>query len=357
MKCNSIQTVVLASSMFWSTFALAQCDPLLKGGVYEYNSRLSDEQNVSTFVNYARDQQRSASSSSSSGDAGLNVKVISATLKGSQDKKDEAQRDILTYNKTDIDQRNRLLTIARTASKVLADAFVECMKIDGLHVWLEPTPNPETFKIAAINRDPREKPRAEYLKSIDIDPPNVSCRPALPNDKKKANAKLVGGATVRYLCTRQNCKPLTATINASTNPVGGGDLTLPSYCKDSDEDDGAPGNLRLCPALSLQGRSIAVHYSAQNTILSTVQVSDVLRAAGAIVTPVEKPRAETSIPKYVDYRIYFKDSQGSEVVASQLKRCVSKISRYKAVESYVFTPGILAGPMARFDAVVYAVEQ
>lgn len=343
-------------SAAWTSSAYAQCEALLKDGVFDFRSQLTEEERVSSFVNYMRDQVRTSSSSSTSVDAGIGVKILKANLKGDQQKLDQSFRDLTDYKKSDTEQRNRLITVARTVNEELARQFVKCQEVNGLHVWIEHTADPTTFKIATVNRDGSEKPRQAYIRSVSIVPGDVSCQPQLPKSTKDKPAA-VGGSTVRSICTRSTCKPVTAVVNASVNPIGGGSLTVPSFCSVVDEDDGKPGNSKLCPAGSLEGRNVAVHYSAHNILLSDVQVGNALRSAGATVTPNEKPRSEVSNPKYIDYRIYYKNTDSAERFASRLKSCVSKIEKYRQAEVQVFSKGILDGPLAKYDAVIYAVEQ
>lgn len=327
----------------------AQCEVLLKEGLFEYSMTSKAEDRAASFVNYMRDQLNTTSSTNTRGEASIGIKIIKADLKGDQQKFDTLSRDVVNYKKTDEEQRTRLLDIATRVNTELAREFTKCQQAEGFHVWVEHTADPAVFKVAAVTRDSSDKPTATTIKSITVSPADVVCEPSM--------TKQVGAAGARTICTRKTCAPVTAVINASRNPTGGGSLNIGSFCSAADADGGTVGNNKLCPTGSLEGRNIGVHYSPQNIVLSDVQVGGILRAAGATVYPNEKPRSETSNPKYVDYRIYFKDVASADRLASRLKTCLSKVGPYQKVEAYPFTAGILGGPFAQYDAVIYAVEQ
>ncbi len=199
----------------WSE-ASAQCSALVKDGVFETFDSSSENVSVSAFMNWLRDHRSSSSSSSAGG--GISIPLI-GSLNGSSEQYSQLESDYAAMNAGNSAARSRLITHARSVSAALAQRFNECLAIRGLHVWLETTSNRHVFKIAAVFNSPGEPTRA-VINDVDRVPSDMTCSGVI------ARGTVIGGSTQRMRCTRHTEAAVAITINANSDPIGGGELEL-----------------------------------------------------------------------------------------------------------------------------------
>lgn len=208
-----VWTVLLLG--MWSE-ASAQCSALVKDGVFETFDMSSERVSVNAFMNWLRDHRSSSSSSSTGG--GISIPVI-GSLNGSSEQNSQLESDYAAMNAGNSAARSRLITHARSVSAALAQRFNECMAIRGLHLWLETTTNPKVFRVAAVFNSPGRQQTKSVIDDVDI-VPSMTCTRAI------AHGTEIFGSTRRMRCTRNTDDAVAVTINAESDPLGGGQMEL-----------------------------------------------------------------------------------------------------------------------------------
>jgi hypothetical protein len=197
--------------------ASAQCQELTKDGVFESATTSSATSNLNEFMNWVRDHRSSTTSSTVGG--GISIPVV-GSLNGSSEQYAQLESDYAAMNSGSSDARARLETHYRTVSSALAQRFTECLAIKGLHVWLETTGDSYVFKVAAVFNSPGRRQRNTEINEIDLVPNSMSCSGAI------GPGTVVDGSTKRMRCTRNSRLAVAITINADSDPIGGGALNL-----------------------------------------------------------------------------------------------------------------------------------
>jgi len=224
MTCYLVKFAVFGALVALSASSLAQCDALVRGGVFDYKTLASDDQKIASFQSWARDRRSSKTGDSSSGSIGVDIiDILKLDAGGQSTKSSEFWQDVEGYNSSNIAQRSRLLTYAKTVNEALVAGLNECLRIKGLHVWLETTARSDTFRVAANFNSPGE-PKVAHITDITFVPgsPAVRC-----NNSISANSQ-IGGSTKRLTCVRTSCQGVVVTLNATVDAIGGGNLDLPS---------------------------------------------------------------------------------------------------------------------------------
>lgn len=216
-----MRNVVLAVWMVillgaWSE-AAAQCSALVQHGVFETFDVSSENVSASAFMNWVRDHRSSSSSSNVGG--GISIPVI-GSLNGSSEQYSQLESDYAAMNAGNSAARSRLVTHARSVSAILAQRFNECMAIKGLHVWLETTRNPHVFRVVAVFNSPGPGQTISVIDDIDLVPSRMTCNGII------ARGTVIGGSTKRMRCTRNTPAAVVVTINANSDPIGGGKMEL-----------------------------------------------------------------------------------------------------------------------------------
>jgi hypothetical protein len=189
----------------------------LRDGVFETTSNSSSSVTAQQFMNWVRSHHSERSSSSV--DGGISIPVI-GSLNGSESQYKQLESDYAASQSGSSEASQRLAVHIKSVSSALATQFVNCMALKGLHVWLELTDDPHVFKVAAQFNSPGRQQQTASIDKVDIVPTNVSC------DGFIARNTVVDGSTKRMRCTRVGDAPVEVTINASTDPLGGGTLVL-----------------------------------------------------------------------------------------------------------------------------------
>lgn len=194
----------------------ALCKELLKGGVFESFDSSTQSYNIYAFMNWVRDH-RAASSQ-----AGTGVSVAIPGLPS-------VGFDSTTYQQMETDYSKLLLggaaaqttleTHARTVSAALLQAFNECMRADGLHVWIATSTDPHEFYLQARFRASGSARNAK-ITGVDIRPRNIDC------GRELRRSTTVEASTITMLCTRKTSEAVNIAINATENPDNGA-LQLP----------------------------------------------------------------------------------------------------------------------------------
>lgn len=214
---NAIAVVWTVLLLGLSSVASAQCSALVKDGVFETFDSSSENVSVKAFMNWVRDHHSSSSSSSAGG--GISIPVI-GSLNGSSEQYSQLESDYAAMNAGNTSARSRLITHARSVSATLAQRFNECLAIRGLHVWLETTSDPHVFRVAAVFNSPGRQQTKAVIDDVDLVPSNLTCNRVI------ARGTEIFGSTKRMRCTRNTDAAVAITVNADSDPIGGGQMEL-----------------------------------------------------------------------------------------------------------------------------------
>ena len=206
--------VVVSFALISPSIAAAQCSALLKGGVFESTTVTNDSTSTQSFMNWVRSHHTDTSSSSA--DGGVSIPVV-GSLSGSEQQYRQIEADYAASQRGNSAAAQHLEAHIKSVSAALAAEFTKCMQTKGLHVWLEVTNDPATFKIAAMFNSPGN-PATAKVTEVNISPSDVTCTGTIRGT--------LGGSTRRAICHRNQTKAVTVAINADEDPVGGADLNL-----------------------------------------------------------------------------------------------------------------------------------
>lgn len=196
------------------------CLALAQGGIYDYKSASFDSEHVSSFIDWLRTHQSSTYQQAKSEGFGLSV-PIDDVLIGANYSKDESgfsqfKNDIDSYHSASKSSKTKIATYAKTINAAVIAAIEKCMARRGLKVWLESTPNPAVFKLAA-NFVNDGRPYHATIRSVAFR--NAHCG-------KEISMGTIVDVEVRAICDRDPSKAVVVVVNADKNPIEGNDLTL-----------------------------------------------------------------------------------------------------------------------------------
>ena len=136
----------------------AQCKAITEGGIYDYTYVRFDSEHASAFIDWQRTHKEATHQEAKSQGFGLAV-PIDEVLVGANYSSDESGyrrfvEDIDSFRSGSSSARTRLETSAKTINTVVTHAIEKCLAQPGLHVWLETTPDPNQFHLAAVFHSP-----------------------------------------------------------------------------------------------------------------------------------------------------------------------------------------------------------
>lgn len=328
--------LIVAATLSMPTFANAQCEALLRDGVFDFHANSSEEDRIQSYLNWERDRRSNSSASGTTAEAGYGS---FSAIYGQQNSQQVAQ-DIEKYNKADLQLRTRVMSYAKTANQYVINGFNECMQSSGLHVWLEKTDNPRIFRLAARYNNPGSNPRPA-LRHIIASPAAAVSREGhrLPY--------AVGGEDPRWVFTRKGCDAVALTVNSSERALGGGKLSLPAL----QTADCMP--IAKC---DLKNARIMVHYSEVHAGAYLGKANPILEEAGA--SPIDtymKPKSETGMQNW--FRIYHWPGR-PDALAQEAKKCLDTTGL--APNGFVVSeanPQFMTPHWKDYSAIIYLVNQ
>ena len=262
-----IRTFAVALATLLGDSAMAQCESLTRNGLFDFQSLTSDDQRTESFVNWARDKRGGSAANNAGGNlSGSLLDILSVDLGGNSSKTEQFWQDIETYSSGNTEQRNRLLKYAKTANASLIDGFNKCINTKGLHVWIEMTSRPDTFRVAANFNSPGV-PVSAQIENVTLSPPSpaVSCNSVIRKGTK------VTGSTKRLTCKRLSCESVVVSVNADVDPIGGGSLNVPRICR-----GGSPAKDKTFAERINVGKSFTVTFDSLTANIGTIYPSRAL---------------------------------------------------------------------------------
>jgi hypothetical protein len=216
--------VILFSSILASAHA-QECSQLLSQGVYDIQASASDLTTASSFSSWFCDQKFSSSQQADSFGASLGLPFKGVPIKlgfnSSSQRWSEWYSNFCSRVQHDQSLQSRVRDHVQTINPQIIQAFNACIEADGLHVWLERTYDPKTFKFAARFNPPTPRNPVATIQTFDPGL-NVSC---------VNQPTTISRAVWRTRCTRRNDAPVTFVVTSDWNPRGGGNLTLPAVAR------------------------------------------------------------------------------------------------------------------------------
>jgi hypothetical protein len=222
MKKTFAFIIAIFAVLSGHTVAQTSCDALVANGVFDTQSSSVSEDRRLDFVNWARDRRESMNSNSGGGNIDISVPGYGdLKLGGNAENARQFWQDIENYDSGNTSQRTRVTGYVQKASEVIAKAFNDCINSSGLHVWIETNRNPRVFIVAAKFRSPGVPPQA-VIENVSFSPSSLECAKIIQKGTE------ITGSTKRMLCIRNTDDAVTIVVNANSDPIGGGQLSLPA---------------------------------------------------------------------------------------------------------------------------------
>jgi len=211
-----------------SQFAASQdCGAILANGDFDVAASSSDTEPASSFVHWYSAALQNSSSSAASGGLSFLRPIGFFGANGSDTSQESMSQSFQAYQSGDDMQIQKLASFSRRASKVLADAWLQCMKtyVYGLNVSTQFTSDPNVFFLVfQFNpTDPIHHPSTK-LTALRPSSSNVVCTP------KVTHAVRISAAPQPFQCTRSDNKQSVAVSYVAddatnSNPV----VNFPAY--------------------------------------------------------------------------------------------------------------------------------
>jgi hypothetical protein len=221
---------LLIIAFFLSSISITEaqeCSQLLSQGIYDIRSSASDLNTASSFSQWFCDNKFSSSDQANEFGAslGLPFKGIPVKLGFNSSSQSWSQwySSFCGSIKSDQVLQSKVRDHVQTINPQIIQAFNQCIQSDGLHVWLERTYDPRTFRFVGLfnSPDPELSPTTK-ITTFDTGK-NVSC---------KETPKIISKNEWRARCERKDDKPITIVVNATKGPIrGGGTLDLPEIAR------------------------------------------------------------------------------------------------------------------------------
>jgi hypothetical protein len=200
-----------------------ECSALLSQGVYDIRSTSIDLATASSYSQWFCDKKFSTSDQANDFGASLAFPFKGLPVKLGFDSSSQNystwQTSFCGNVKQDQSLQSKVRDYIQTVNPQIIQAFNQCLESNGLHVWLERTPDPVVFKFAARWNPPdSERDPTTTIKSFNFGK-NVKCA---ERPKKVSNSEF------RTRCVRQDAKAVIGTVTTKPGPIrGGGNLSLP----------------------------------------------------------------------------------------------------------------------------------
>lgn len=262
-----------------ATFANAQdCSVYLSRGIYDWHSSSDALASSSSYSQWFCDQKfsRAQDADSFGATVGFPFKGLPVALGFDEASQSYSswQSDFCSSTKTNQTLLSNVRDFLKTINQGIVNAVGECLKSDGLHVWLERTDDPKTFLFAGRYNSPipRDFPSTK-ITQFDTGP-NVKCT---------EKPKTIGKSEWRTRCSRENEAAVVLVVTTDPGPiVGGGTLflsPLEKHCQKTyvdglpytTQDDTRVTKKVRCP----EGQTVVAD---SGRCLSTVGTGDVTRS-------------------------------------------------------------------------------
>ncbi|WP_157731098.1 hypothetical protein [Variovorax sp. HW608] len=341
----------LAVALLANVATSADCNSLLRQGIFEFSSLNSELDKAEAVRNWYRNQSSSSDKSSGSHGGNLGYDGFSLAYKDDAKAAKEAKQDVESYNENNSSLRSRVVEIGTRVNVALAQEFNKCLSTPGLHAWVETSSDPFVFTIAMKYVSDEDRFVAPTLKRIKVYPSTVTL---LDGDKVPVT---IGGNIPRWSYKRANCQEAVTVFTQASKAINGASsLSLPSFC---------PPKIEAC---NLKDQRILLHFTADHPLNFNNVASQILREAGAKVDEVPKPpkAQEPGMPNF--YRIY--TSMGSNVpLMKEISKCFKRADIFNGMfkeEGLPISPdqdtngpnsGLLPVWLQTHGAVIYLVDQ
>jgi hypothetical protein len=127
------------------------CSQILKQGIYDVYSDVTDTQRAESFVNWfnQRDFHSYAEAQKYTASLAIPLKGVLSPLKLTADEKgfEQFQKELQNYVRQTSDFKQKIETFVTSINPDVAAAWSKCMEQTGVHVWLEYSADPQVFII------------------------------------------------------------------------------------------------------------------------------------------------------------------------------------------------------------------
>ena len=198
------------------------CDSLLAKGIFDIYDNASTSSSLRTYMDAFCDTQFGSRQEADEFGASLAFPYKGIPVKLGFDSSSSSWSDwykqICAEHRAGSMDYSSVRSHVKQVNPAVVAAFEKCVSADGLHVWLERSGG-SRFHVAARFVNPGNYDLPTIIEFVT--PAHVKCALQL-------QGKEISGATYRVPCDRMADDPVLITVNATTNPLGGGSLSLPA---------------------------------------------------------------------------------------------------------------------------------
>jgi hypothetical protein len=224
-----IVVIVLGS---WPAYSQEACTALLQYGIFDVTDASSQNEQAEAFANWICSNESDMSTKNDDTNLWGDIPYKQARVQFGYTKTNDSTNSWIHDYCSNVEHSSWLKantkTFVRTVNKDLVQGFNECMKVKGLHVWLEPTSDPKVVRLATVFFA-SGKTKEAFITRFDANE-GVHCDVPVQSSWWELFKKddPIDGSTHRYKCTRSvQTTPIALSLNATEDPIGGGKLQLP----------------------------------------------------------------------------------------------------------------------------------
>ncbi len=203
--------------------AQGSCDLLLGDGLRDLRDYAATDHATVAFSQWFCDEEARSSGATRSAGGGLVFKALSAEFQQKSEDWSTFVRRLCKDERYNSETRSQIKDVVSKLNVDLADRFNACLQTKGLHVWLERTERPDEAIFAATYNSPGYPPTTSITGFSPS--PNLDCSP-LPKPEDE-----IGGSTLRIRCSRRDDDAASIVVNAKSDPIGGGRLSIPGVSR------------------------------------------------------------------------------------------------------------------------------
>jgi hypothetical protein len=216
------------------------CSQILKQGIYDVYSNVTDTQRAESFVNWfnQRDFHSYVEAQKYTAKLAIPVKEVLTRLNLTADEKgfEQFQKELQNYARQTSDFKQKIETFVRTINPDVAAAWFKCMEQTGVHVWLEYSADPQVFIISGLyTSDGGTEPK---LTTMEFTPSEAIQfrKGTFVDGKGRLRSVKLAGARASQTFQRNPSKDTSlfadpVTINVTLTRGAGGTFSLPALHK------------------------------------------------------------------------------------------------------------------------------
>ena len=222
-----VALIIIIVALMSASARAQTCDALLANGMYNFSDTTVTTNTAQAYLSWYCEQNFQKAQDANSFGANISFPFeglpVQLGLNGSDSDFRQQQEALCTSNAASFTNNSAMRQYIKNVDEKVLDAFTECMKAFGLHVWMERS-NRDTFFVFARFITPSDKIRTVNLHidtTANLQCPGIRKGPVGPGDFEVAQCTRVGDDSASVAVTSGFAKDgnVLLTLPAAYKPL------------------------------------------------------------------------------------------------------------------------------------------